>query len=248
MMKHAMWRTLLIISLAGPSFTGRSEKLESIKPAEIWPNTEGIHINAHAGGVLWIKGNLIHHGRYHWFGQHMIADEAGNAAQVGIRVCSFRDLYNWPNEGVVLNVSSEPTSEIAKGCMLERPKVIYNRKTRKFVMWFHLELAGKGYGATRSGVAVADRVRGPYHYLGSFRPNAGAWPMNVHPDSCGWFCAGRFYRIAGEAIINLFSDKASQPVLAADKEQPLRLVYGVIAPRLLAIGRGKSKVVVAAKI
>ena len=168
-----------MILLAGPTSTGRSEKLRAIKPGEVWPDAEGVHINAHAGGVLWVKGNLIHRGRYYWFGQHMIRGEAGNAAQVGVRVYSSGDLYNWRNEGVALNVSSDPTSEIAKGCSLERPKVIYNRKTRKFVMWFHLELAGKGYGAARSGVAVADRVTGPYHYLGSFRPNAGAWPINV---------------------------------------------------------------------
>ena len=96
----------------------------------------------------------------------MIAGEAGNAAQVGVRVYSSRDLSNWRDEGVALNVTADPTSEIAKGCILERPKVIYNRKTRKFVMWFHLEPAGQSYGAARSGVAVADRVRGPYRYLG----------------------------------------------------------------------------------
>ena len=36
---------------------------------------------------------------------------------------------------------------IAKGCILERPKVVYNKKTKKYVMWFHLELRGKGYGS-----------------------------------------------------------------------------------------------------
>ena len=165
-MKQVMWRILLMIALAGPSFTGRSEKLGSIKPGEVWPDTDGIHINAHAGGVLWVEGNLIHHGRYYWVGQHMTESEAGNAAQVGVRVYSSADLYNWRNEGVALNVSSDPTSEIAKGCLLERPKVIYNRKTRKFVMWFHLEFAGKGYGAARTGVAVADQVTGPYQDSG----------------------------------------------------------------------------------
>jgi hypothetical protein len=43
-------------------------------------------------------------------------------------------------------------------------------------MWFHLELKGQGYKAARSGVAVADKVTGPYVYQGSFRPNAGVWP------------------------------------------------------------------------
>ena len=143
------------MTLAGPCFTGRVEELGSFKPGELWADTEGNHINAHAGGVLWVERDRTHPGRYYWFGQHMVAGEEGNAAQVGVRVYSSGDLYNWENEGVALSVSADPTSEIAKGCILERPKVIYNRKTRKFVMWFHLELAGKGYVAARSGVAVA---------------------------------------------------------------------------------------------
>ena len=167
------------MSLAGLCFTGRGERLRSFKPGEVWADTAGIHINAHAGGVLWVKGGLARPGRYYWFGQHMVAGEAGNAAQVGVRVYSSGDLYNWQNEGVALGVSTDRASEITKGCILERPKVIYNRKTRKFVMWFHLEPLGQGYGAARSGVAVADRVTGPYQYLGSFRPNAGVWPVNV---------------------------------------------------------------------
>ena len=57
--------------------------------------------------------------------------------------------------------------------------MIHNRKTGKFVMWFHLETKGKGYGAARSGVAVADRPTGPYRFIESFRPNAGAWPINA---------------------------------------------------------------------
>jgi hypothetical protein len=50
-------------------------------------------------------------------------------------------------------------------------------------MWFHLEFAGQNYAAARSGVAVADHATGPYTYLGSFRPNAEAWPLNAPSES-----------------------------------------------------------------
>jgi beta-xylosidase len=49
-------------------------------------------------------------------------------------------------------------------------------------MWFHLERKGTGYKTARSGVAVADKVTGPYTYLGSLRPNAGVWPRNIRPE------------------------------------------------------------------
>lgn len=145
------------------------------RPGELWPDNNGAHINAHGGGVM------FHDGRYYWFGEHKIAGKAGNAAHVGVHVYSSPDLHHWKDEGIALRVSDDPASEIAKGCILERPKVIHNEMTGKFVMWFHLEPAGMGYLAARSGVAVADRAIGPYRYLGSMRPNAGVWPANA-PD------------------------------------------------------------------
>ena len=78
-------------------------------------------------------------------------------------------------------VSNDPSSDIVKGCVIERPKVIYNRKSRTFVMWFHLELLGQEYASARCGVAISNRVAGPYRVIRSFRPNAGHWPLNA-PD------------------------------------------------------------------
>jgi hypothetical protein len=76
-------------------------------------------------------------------------------------------------------VSNNSASDIVSGCVIERPKVIYNEKTKKFVMYFHLELKGKGYEAARVGIAVSDNVAGPYIYLKSYRPNAGYYPVNM---------------------------------------------------------------------
>jgi hypothetical protein len=148
----------------------------AFRPGELWPDNNGVHINAHGGGVLY------HDGIYYWFGEHKIAGEAGNAAHVGVHVYSSRDLYNWTDEGIALAVGDDPNSLVTRGCILERPKVIFNTCTKKFVMWFHLEPKGNGYGGSLSGVAVADKVTGPYQFLNAFRPNACVWPLNV-PDS-----------------------------------------------------------------
>ncbi len=142
-------------------------------PGEIWPDTHGTPINAHGGGIL------HHQGLYYWFGEHKTEGEAGNNALVGVHAYSSPDLYRWKDEGIALHVSDDPESDITKGCILERPKVIFNPATGKFVMWFHLELKQTGYASARSGVAVADHPTGPYTFLGSLRPNAGIWPQNV---------------------------------------------------------------------
>src|SRR5450759_4582762 len=56
-------------------------------------------------------------------------------------------------------------------------------RTKQFVMWFHLEPKDAGYTGSLSGVAVADNVTGPFHFLESLRPNAGVWPDNVPAES-----------------------------------------------------------------
>jgi arylsulfatase A-like enzyme len=167
--------------LAGYRASGRStpirERRSSFRPGELWPDHRGVHVNAHGGGILDFEG------RYYWFGEHKVAGEAGNTAQVGVHCYSSDDLYDWKDEGIALSVvHHDPGHDLVPGSVIERPKVIHNRRTGKFVMWFHLERKGTGYTSARSGVAVADRVTGPYVYRGSFRPNAGAWPRNVRPE------------------------------------------------------------------
>lgn len=150
-----------------------ASKHTTFRPGAVWPDNQRVHINAHGGGVL------FHEGVYYWFGEHKIAGEAGNVAHVGVHVYSSTDLYNWKDEGIALAVSSDPNSQIAKGCILERPKVLFNARTKKFVMWFHLEPKGVSYSGSLSGVAVADKPIGPYQFESTFRPNAGVWPLNV---------------------------------------------------------------------
>ncbi|MCJ7551514.1 MAG: glycoside hydrolase family 43 protein [Anaerolineae bacterium] len=147
--------------------------LNKFTPGAIWPDTNGVHINAHGGGILY-PGKT-----YYWFGEHKIEGRGGNRAMVGVHCYASEDLYNWEDMGIALPVSDDPESDITRGCVLERPKVIYNAATGRFVMWFHLELKSQAYRAARSGVAVSDSVTGPYTFVGSYRPNAGVWPTNV---------------------------------------------------------------------
>lgn len=162
---HRLLTILLLLNFSAIS--------QSFTPGELWLDDKGKHINAHGGGFI------FHNNNYYWFGEHKVEGKLGNTAQVGVHCYSSKDLYNWKDEGIALKVSEDTTSEITKGSIVERPKVIYNKKTKKFVMWFHLELKGKGYDAARSGVAFSDKITGPYVYLKSYRPNAGQWPVNV---------------------------------------------------------------------
>jgi len=162
---------LLLCFIFTSAYSVYSQTNTAFRPGELWSDNSGVHINAHGGGIL------LHEGKYYWFGEHK--GEVSNNALVGVTCYSSDDLYNWQYEGIVLPVEKDTASDITSGCIMERPKVIYNPQTHKFVMYFHLELKGQGYSAARVGIAVSDQVTGPYTYLKSCRPNAGLFPENM---------------------------------------------------------------------
>ena len=154
-----------------------AEPPKEIRSGEIWPDNQGIHVNAHGGGILY------HDGTYYWYGENK--SDSTSSAMVGIMCYSSTNLTGWNNEGAVLPVvMNDSTSDIVQGCVMERPKVIYNEKTKKFVMWFHLELKGKGYAAARSAVAVSDSPTGPFKYIRSERINPGVLPFDMDETQC----------------------------------------------------------------
>ncbi len=147
-----------------------AQALDEIRPGQEWPDRKGEHINAHGGGLL------FHEGKYYWYGENRPA--RGFTTEVGVEVYSSSGLMNWEDEGVALAVSEEAGHDIERGCIMERPKVVRNPKTGKFVMLFHLELKGQGYAAARVGFAESDSPVGPFRFIRSLRPNAGKWPVD----------------------------------------------------------------------
>jgi hypothetical protein len=160
---------------------GAAAPVPEFAPGEVWLDTDGRPINAHGGGILYFQGV------YYWYGEFksgktFLPDSnkswgGTRVDTIGVSCYSSTNLYDWKNEGIVLPaVANDPQSDLSTGKVLERPKVVYNQETKQFVMWMHIDSAD--YAAARSGVAVSDKPSGPFKYLGSFRPNAGAWPEN----------------------------------------------------------------------
>lgn len=67
-------------------------------------------------------------------------------------------------------------------CVFERPKMVYNEATKRWVIWFHADGPRYGYNEwdatyakAKGGVAISTTSdpAGPYKYLGSFRLNTG---------------------------------------------------------------------------
>jgi hypothetical protein len=144
----------------------------SFCPGQVWLDTNGNPIQAHGGGVIYNQGI------YYWFGE----DKGGQTQLdltkgflhrmdvIGIHCYSSTDLYNWKDEGIVLPaVPGDPEHDLHPSKVAERPKVVYNAATKKYVMWLHID--STDYAYAQAGVAISDRPTGPYQYLGSLRPN-----------------------------------------------------------------------------
>ena len=178
------------------------------KPGQLWLDDKGNHINAHGGGFLFYNET------YYWFGEHKTSGKEGNTAIVGVHVYSSKDIYNWKDEGIALKMLEDENSMLQKGCVLERPKVIYNKKTKKFVMWFHHELKGQGYKAALTGVAIADNVTGPYRYINSFRLNPKVWAKNFSKEQ-----QDAVYQKINSGITDLKQKNIDGAIMVRDFEQ-----------------------------
>ena len=170
--KQKLYHLFFFAVLFSACAVNMAKEENTFYPQRVWNDTEGNPINAHGGGVLYYDGV------YYWFGEHKA--DTTCSAMVGVTCYASKNLTEWENKGVALAVDADDSeSDIAMGCILERPKVVYNKKTGKFVMWFHLELKDKGYESARYGVAVSDVVTGPYRFLRSGRANPGKFSLGV---------------------------------------------------------------------
>jgi lysophospholipase L1-like esterase len=177
---------LLSLPLLITASAAAQAKAPAFEPGAVWLDVDGRPIQAHGGGVLYDRGT------YYWFGENKDAPNTasektllGRIDAVGISCYSSKDLLRWKHEGVVLPaVKDDPKHELHPSGVIERPKVVYNAKTKKYVMWLHVDSAD--YKKASAGVAVADRPTGPYRHLGSVRPDGGeSRDMTLFQDDDG---------------------------------------------------------------
>lgn len=163
--------------------------------APIYDNN-GVQIQAHGGQIQQLTVDGVT--KYYWIGE----DKTNDYRPVGgIHMYSSQDLYNWTDEGVVLKTmeskeefETDPYFKELYGdytqekkdaifidldknkCVIERPKMIYNEKTKKHVIWFHADgrtpqYPDADYGKANAGIAIADSPKGPFKLLGSYDLN-----------------------------------------------------------------------------
>jgi len=146
---------------------------QSFHPGEEWLDTGAKPIQAHGGGILYDEKSML----FYWYGENKdgptLQPDPRYPARVeviGISCYSSKDLLHWTNEGVVLKADADsPDSDLHSSRVMERPKVLYNKKSGEYVMWIHID--SRDYSAARAGVAWASSPTGPFQFLGSVRPH-----------------------------------------------------------------------------
>ncbi|MFI9168254.1 family 43 glycosylhydrolase [Streptomyces lincolnensis] len=154
---HAALLALCLALLGALATAGPAQAApQTIVNGTQFTDTSGNPVHAHGGGVIKV-GTY-----YYWFGENRNADNTFRY------VDAYRstDLKNWEFRNHVLTEATDPELATAN---IERPKVMYNASTGKFVMWMHKE-NGTDYSEARAAVAVSDTVDGNYTWRGSFRP------------------------------------------------------------------------------
>ncbi len=186
-MKKSLFTAFSVVSLIIMTLCNSPRK--PIIPGDIWYDTDQHPINAHGGGILYYGGT------YYWFGEYKKGEtwklkkiqnwECFRCDAGGVSCYSSKNLTDWKFEGIALKPETrDSSSDLYIGKVIERPKVIYNEKAKKFVMWMHID--SEDYSYARAGVAISDNPTGPYKYLGSMRPNnAMSRDMTLFKDDDG---------------------------------------------------------------
>lgn len=169
-------------------------KYDSFRPGQVWLDTEGKRIQAHGGSVMYIDGI------YYWYGENKEKTDGENGIwHWGVRCYASRDLYNWEDKGIIIPPEPDnPESSLHPSACMDRPHIIYNKKTGKYVCW--LKIMKKNQEQTET-VLTADHILGPYtkvrenlHPLGM---SAGDFDLAVADDGKGYYY---FERVHSELI------------------------------------------------
>jgi ricin-type beta-trefoil lectin protein/glycosyl hydrolase family 43 len=128
----------------------------TVVPGTMWTDTAGNRLQAHGVGIFTVGST------YFMVGEDKVAGSTFTA----VACYSSTDLVHWTRQ--VNALSRQSSGDLGPGRIVERPKVIYNSVTRKYVMWMHID--NTSYNDQRAGVAVSDTPCGPYTFLGATRP------------------------------------------------------------------------------
>ena len=94
---------------------------DSIRPGQVWLDTEGKRIQAHGGSIIFIDGT------YYFYGENKEkTDGSSTLLHWGVRAYRSKDLYNWEDCGLIIPPEPDnPGSSLHPHSMMDRPHIIF---------------------------------------------------------------------------------------------------------------------------
>ena len=143
----------------------------TISSGVIFTGADGQPVHAHGAGLILPSSHPAGAGgKYYMVGTTQKTQPGWLSS--GITMYSSYDLQHWAFEHEIL-ANTSITTPLPTGepplYRIERPKVIYNAATKKYVMYFHLDSSGFKMGCV--GVATSDSVAGDYAFVRGFQPD-----------------------------------------------------------------------------
>jgi len=168
----------------------------SFKPGQQWFDTDGQLIQAHGGSVLY------HNGTFFWYGENKEKTNGVNGIwHNGVKCYSSSDLYNWKNEGIILEPDYDNLNNpLHPTRIMDRPHILYHSDRRQFVMW--VKFAGTtqhpdDWRVQYMGVAVSASITEPFHLIHTLKPlgmNSGDFDLYKNPvDGKAYIIFGRVH-------------------------------------------------------
>ena len=130
---------------------------DSIRPGKAWLDTEGKPIQAHGFSVFYDEKNK----EFVWYGENKEkTDGKGTIWHWGVRYYTSKDLYNWEDKGLLIPPTPDDlTSPLHPTYCMDRPHILYCKKTGKYVAWLKIMQSGHNQSMC---ILTADAFGGPY--------------------------------------------------------------------------------------
>lgn len=156
----------------------------SIKPGQVWLDTNGKPIQAHGFSVFYNEKD----GLYYWYGENKEKTKGGILNKVwhwGVRCYTSKDLYNWEDRGLIIPPRHDDLySPLHPTYCMDRPHIIYCEKTGKYVAWLKI-MAGEV--SQFMCVMQADDFMGPYEFVHKmykpFGMDTGDFALHVESET-----------------------------------------------------------------
>ena len=193
---------------------------DSFRPGQPWLDNNAKAIQAHGGQVIPTKdagGRTVYYwygedrtngyqpmpgvhayssyDLYNWKDEGLVLKALTSRAQLDTDpyfTALYTDYTTHEKDAVFRDLDSNGSGNSeGRAVVLERPKVIYNQATGKWVLWVHADgpsaTSNAQYAKAQAGVAVSDTPFGPFRYVDSYRLDQipADDPDNQHPSQLG---------------------------------------------------------------